>query len=181
VNCYHSKRRAAKPARVPECGHPDRPHSGRGMCAPCYQAWHRAQLAASDEKRKAYNKRWRENNPESVARAKARDRAKHWANRDAKLAQMRERMLRIKYGLTVAEYDAMHAAQGGCCASCRMPAPKDRRLAVDHDHATGRVRALLCVACNVAVGWVEKPSSLERLARARDYLARFGMRSEDVA
>lgn len=41
----------------------------------------------------------------------------------------------------------MLEAQDGRCAMCRK-LPRRRRLAVDHDHNTGRVRGLLCYSCN---------------------------------
>ena len=57
-------------------------------------------------------------------------------------------------GVTDAEYDRLLAAQGGGCAICGNP-PKTRRLHVDHDHKTGRVRGLLCHRCNRALpDWV---------------------------
>lgn len=56
-------------------------------------------------------------------------------------------MLKKKYGITRAQYDAMLVSQGGGCALCNAP-PKTRALHVDHDHATGRVRGLLCFRCN---------------------------------
>jgi hypothetical protein len=79
-----------------------------------------------------------------------------------------------RYGLTQADYDAMVAAQGGCCAICLAPGdldPSSRfRLGVDHNHATGRVRGLLCRLCNRAIGiWHDDP---EIVARAAAYLAR---------
>lgn len=51
------------------------------------------------------------------------------------------------YGLAPGEYDALLAKQGGACAICRGK-PRRLRLAVDHDHTTGRVRGLLCKRCN---------------------------------
>src|SRR3954447_3779944 len=50
-------------------------------------------------------------------------------------------------GVTDAEYARLLAAQGGHCALCQNT-PKTRRLHVDHDHATGKVRGLLCYVCN---------------------------------
>ena len=58
------------------------------------------------------------------------------------------------YGITRAEYEAMLELQGGVCAACGQK-PRTKRLAVDHDHETGRVRGLLCAdqerGCNHAV------------------------------
>jgi hypothetical protein len=62
-----------------------------------------------------------------------------------------------KFGLGVGEYDEMFAAQGGLCAVCGKPEHrKHRTLAVDHDHASGVVRALLCHDCNTALGLIHE-------------------------
>lgn len=66
----------------------------------------------------------------------------------------RRRDLRRKYGISVKEYDAMFEQQGGVCAICSA-APNGKRLAVDHNHTTGAVRALLCGPCNTALGVLE--------------------------
>lgn len=49
--------------------------------------------------------------------------------------------------LAPGDYERMLEAQGGGCAICETK-PKTRRLHVDHDHRTGRVRGLLCFRCN---------------------------------
>ena len=57
-------------------------------------------------------------------------------------------------GITDAAYEALLEQQGGHCAICSAT-PKTRRLHVDHDHATGKVRGLLCHRCNRALPtWV---------------------------
>lgn len=59
----------------------------------------------------------------------------------------RRKRLKKKYGITVAQYDKMFALQDGKCVGCGRP-PKTKRLAVEHDHRTGRVRGLACHHCN---------------------------------
>lgn len=39
----------------------------------------------------------------------------------------------------------------GCCEICKKPSP-GRELAVDHDPSSGKIRGLLCVSCNTAIG-----------------------------
>jgi hypothetical protein len=65
----------------------------------------------------------------------------------AKQRAARDRRLRQKYGLTLAQYDEMLRRQKGVCKICERP-PKTLPLHVDHDHPTGRVRGLLCFRCN---------------------------------
>jgi hypothetical protein len=69
----------------------------------------------------------------------------------------RVRSLRNKYGLTVDQYGEMCAQQNNLCAICSKPETTIlrgavRALCVDHDHATGKVRGLLCQDCNSGIG-----------------------------
>lgn len=85
--------------------------------------------------------------------------------------QMRANYLRSKFGISVAEYDAMYAVQNGLCALCGTSADQSYHgLHVDHDHATGRIRGLLCQRCNMALGLFK--DSVTVLAEAIAYLAR---------
>jgi hypothetical protein len=75
----------------------------------------------------------------------------------------RAKHLKAKYGITEAEYLALYEKQGGVCACCGRAETvfsnkkKDTfHLAVDHDHATGKVRALLCNACNTSLGALDE-------------------------
>lgn len=56
-----------------------------------------------------------------------------------------------KYGITVTDFKRMFDEQGGVCAICHRPDPSGRRLSIDHDHKTLKVRGLLCCICNVAI------------------------------
>lgn len=103
----------------------------------------------------AYAKRWRAANPH-----KARER--YWSNPQGE----RDRHLVRKYGVTRATYAKMFSDQGGCCAVCRKS--QARAFDVDHDHATGVVRGLLCTNCNRMIG--HAGDDAKRLIAAARYL-----------
>jgi len=69
-----------------------------------------------------------------------------------------------RYGIGAAEVAAMVEAQMGLCAICLTPGPEH----VDHDHKTGRVRAILCFNCNGGLGQFKDRPDL--LRRGADYL-----------
>ncbi|MCI4357345.1 MAG: endonuclease VII domain-containing protein [Thermoplasmata archaeon] len=63
--------------------------------------------------------------------------------------------MREGIAMTNAGYATMLQAQSGVCLLCKEASP-EIALAVDHDHSTGEVRALLCKRCNLAVALVER-------------------------
>lgn len=84
--------------------------------------------------------------------------------------------LKRHYGIGIDRYNEMLVAQRGCCAICAKPEANEIKgkvvsLAVDHDHATGTVRALLCSACNTALGLFNDDPGL--LDKAKAYLERY--------
>jgi Recombination endonuclease VII len=89
-----------------------------------------------------------------------------------KPAHDRNVKLKWKYGLTEQAFNAMLASQGGRCVICRIEltlTPRQRNTAhVDHDHKTGRVRGVLCMLCNNALGSLHDDP--ERALRAAEYL-----------
>lgn len=107
-------------------------------------------MPKTSARRLQQSREWRERNPDKV-------KAKH-----------RRKLLKQK-GLTQARFDEMLVSQEERCAVCRSPEPGGRgSFHIDHDHATGRVRGLLCHHCNVALGSArDNPSILRAMA---DYL-----------
>jgi hypothetical protein len=103
------------------------------------------------ESRAAQSKRWRANNPNFIT-ASGQTMPEYW----------QEWARKRKYGVTNDVYNAMLAAQNGLCVMCGKPEIHLGRggnvtpLAIDHDHATGKVRGLLCDTCNRALGMYEK-------------------------
>lgn len=105
-----------------------------------------------------------------MAEDKRRFYAKPEARAKLKATEFRSK-LRYRYGLLEEEYDSLLAAQGGKCAICIKPpgdTPKTKRLHVDHDHGTGRIRGLICLKCNSALA--QFGDSLEGVMRAVEYL-----------
>lgn len=99
---------------------------------------------------------------------RARTLRKNYHKSEGFKASNRNSILKRLYGITSDEYDSMLHSQGGVCAICSKEDAAGRRLAVDHCHATGKVRGLLCGACNVALGKFR--DSPELLANAIKYL-----------
>ena len=108
--------------------------------------------------RTTYHRAWRKRNPEKFAAAQRRSH------------------LKLLYGLTPEAYDALLAGQKGGCAICgkrdagRKPDKRHRakkhRLFVDHDHATKKVRGLLCYRCNIVLGLIDDdPKRALKMAR----------------
>lgn len=81
------------------------------------------------------------------------------------------------FGMTPEQYDEMLKNQNNACAVCHQEEKlinhktgKLSPLSVDHCHATGKVRSLLCNRCNVTLGRVaDSPALLRKLA---DYVER---------
>lgn len=74
-------------------------------------------------------------------------RKKYCSSKCQKLKGRRDHIWKC-FQITLEEYDAILAEQGGGCGICgRSPKP-GKSLAVDHDHRTGLIRGLLCFLCN---------------------------------
>ena len=91
--------------------------------------------------------------------------ARRLARPDKGSAIWHKSRLKLVYGLTPEEYDAMLERQGGGCAICGTTSPMPHAwFSVDHDHNTGAIRGLLCNRCNVCIGRVNDDPELLRKA-----------------
>lgn len=133
------------------------------------------------EKRKAYQKQLR-TDPEK--RAKLNEAAKEYYNENKDVINRKSRENRIanrtkvleyeynyqlnrKYGIDLTEYNNMLIAQSNKCAICSVSYDEER-LAVDHCHDSGKIRGLLCMKCNTALGSFK--DSIDILQNAINYL-----------
>lgn len=138
-----------------------------------------AKKHAASDKRKAWLKEYNAKNREVLREKKkawAKGREEHIKQQNAEwhqrnIARRTNAYLVRTYGITLDEYNALLAEQGGGCASCgALPLASGRRMPVDHCHVTGRVRGILCTSCNITLGrFNDNPTTLRRLA---DYIDR---------
>lgn len=126
------------------CGE-EKPLYAKGLCSTCYQH------------------KWREENQEHKCEYQKENREKRQRN-------VWKSRLKCSYGITTAEYHRIFEIQGGACAICgKTPERDNRKLAVDHDHGTGKVRGLLCRNCNIGLGYFMDNPTLT--AKATKYLS----------
>lgn len=123
------------------------------------------------EHKEEYRKRaksWRESNKEHLKQIR-----KKWriANPDKTrqhpinfIKRNPDHFLRVRYGITQQDYDNILIKQKGTCAICS----NITRLAVDHDHKTGKIRGILCFKHNTSLGHFN--DSIEELEKAIKYL-----------
>jgi hypothetical protein len=95
-----------------------------------------------------------------------------WASSEGKKKMQnrsRKYELRRLYGLTVEEYQTILEKQNYSCAACNVSQKLlSRQLDVDHCHITGKIRGLLCVSCNTALGLLKEDK--ERAKKLFQYL-----------
>ena len=89
-------------------------------------------------------------------------------NKPKASASTRARHLKVKYGITPEKYAELLFLQGGVCTICKGPGKAYKKLCVDHNHETGKIRGLLCNTCNAGLG--QFSDNIELLQLAIDYL-----------
>ena len=86
-----------------------------------------------------------------------------------KRLDQRDKFLMRLYGINNEDYNNMFKEQSGKCEICgRHQSEINHVLCVDHNHSTGKVRALLCNKCNMLVGIVETSN----IRAAEEYINR---------
>lgn len=126
-------------------------------CNRCLE-WKSEAARRTNDKEKARERSrvWRLNNKE-----RSRENSKKYQRKNPH--KVLEWQLK-KYNLTLEEYNNMYEKQNGKCAICGgtpngMQNSK-KRLCVDHDIVTNKVRGLLCGSCNVGLGHFDHSTEL---------------------
>lgn len=95
----------------------------------------------------------------------ARKKAYREANKEAIRITRKRREIKSEYGLTIDQVAAMEKGQKGRCGICKTPFGV-KGFHIDHCHATGVVRGLLCAPCNQGLGFFgDNPETLRRAIR----------------
>lgn len=145
--CY--QRRRYRKMSLAAC-HPTRREHCGGLCRSCYRQGGRAARATC--------------HPERLQAARGLCRACY--NREPEiLARAARARRRRKYKLRAKRFAALVARDGAGCPICG-----SRATCIDHCHKTGRVRGLLCIRCNTALGQLK--DDIRLLAAAIAYLKR---------
>lgn len=129
-----------------DCGKRIHNTTGRDICYTCYYKTPEGKAAQADRLRKS--------------RAQRRLDKAAWAENTRRVNLWRN------YRITPEQYDAQYVRQCGVCALCRTH--KEETFHVDHDHATGAVRGLLCGECNLMLG--KAKDNTDTLSNAIAYL-----------
>lgn len=122
------------------------------------------------EKRKLHNQAYFSKNREKICAG----RKAYYMNNPQRKRDMANNTLKHNYGITLQDYELILVNQGGKCACCgKTPEIQKYRLAVDHNHKTGKIRGLLCRNCNVSLGLVKE--NKDTLLNMIAYLEKYNM------
>lgn len=133
-------------------------------CKSCCKITSQAHYRKTRAKRLKQAAVWAAANPKKVKGYGVAWRLKN----QAKLHLIRLKSACKNFGISVSQYFALLEAQNGSCAICHGQCAAKQRLSIDHDHATGKLRGLLCNDCNTTLGkFNESPA---RFRAAASYL-----------
>jgi hypothetical protein len=133
------------------------------------------------EAKRASLRKWQENNRETTRKyarehlqkkradpdwvAREKERQQKRLNDPRYRAYRRNYHIKRNYGLSPEQFFVLERNQKGLCAICKS---KPKKLCIDHDHITGKVRGLLCNPCNQGLGHLR--DNITNLISAINYL-----------
>lgn len=113
------------------------------------QSWAKRPKTPIDElllRKKERSKNWRVNNSDYFKQYNKEYRIKN-------PHKNKENHLKLKFGMTLEDYNNRLISQSHKCAICYIDEVTNQKaLAVDHCHTTGKIRGLLCDSCNLGLG-----------------------------
>ena len=130
------------------------------LCWPCAMEDKKAYYQENRERELTRRKKYYRKNKKAILKQE-----KERYHTDPKVRQDHiDSAIKSRYGISGDqyryEYWRLFEMQDGKCAVCK----QDKKLVLDHDHRTGKIRALLCTNCNTAVGLMkENPDFVQGL------------------
>ena len=122
--------------------------------------------------RREYARKWRQTAVGRAYKKKYRqsEAYKKYRQSDNYKRIMLKSRMKSRYGITPEEYETMLESQGHTCAICGNSHTEgtNGKLYIDHCHVTGKVRGLLCMKCNSAIGKLGDDPTI--IQRASEYL-----------
>ena len=174
VSAYAAEWRKRNDVKGKQRRRQDNPEVSEITCTKCHKT-----KPLDDFYKSLHGSHGRESRCKECRRAGMRARSKEYEATPARKASNRKRNRKTtlkQFGLTPEAYNVMFAQQNGRCAICGTDQPGGKhkdKFHVDHDHATGNVRGLLCANCNVGLGkFGDDPA---RIRAAIAYLAKHGI------
>lgn len=141
----------------------------KGKCLDCKRKYEREYLLNNPNVREKAKERSRKHHLDNLEKANDKSRQYYYQNKDRAKVWSKDYRLRRDYGITLEDYQSMLTSQSSGCAICgATPEEGKASLHVDHDHITGKIRALLCGRCNTTLGRMEENTKL--LQRMIDYI-----------
>ena len=144
------------------------------ICRDCIRQHDKQYREKHKEEIRQYSKQYREKHKRKIRQyRKEHKKEEKQYNKEYKekhKEELKYHSIERIYGLSPEEYDAMLKAQHNRCAICRKPFVDAQHTHIDHDHATGKVRGILCSNCNHMLGMAHDNPKI--LQEGIDYLKR---------
>ena len=132
-------------------------------CKKCHNQYQIVYRQENKEKRRQYQERYYRQHKQEFLRRAQDYRVTH---KEQRRLSSRKHLFKTRYNLTLGQHKQLYINQNGCCAICQNPIPY-AKMHTDHNHATGKVRGLLCFFCNSRLAYIE---DVEFVRKAKQYL-----------
>lgn len=135
-------------------------YNKRGYCKKCISIQSKTERIKNPEKYLQQRRKYVKNNHKQILEKGKIYRSKH-------PKKIKDVQLKWKYGISFKDYIRLSKSQKNKCAICG----KLKKLQVDHNHKTGKIRGLLCQNCNFVLGFVKDKINI--LKKSILYLKRY--------
>ena len=131
----------------------------QNWCRKCQAKKYDQYRRSNPEKINAKWKRYYERNKERMI-ARTREYEKNNPSKIKRKIWNRNSMM-TRYGITEEYYKKLREEQKQKCAMCNTKF-EEKTVHIDHSHQTGKIRGILCVPCNMGLGFIEKEGFLKK-------------------